>query len=112
MKATITRRSKNIGFGYTAGVEQGEHGLYVPAPTAPCITGTVRTILRDIEDDRNYRSFQGGTCYSSSWFVKIAGEWYRIKRDQYYHPADLLALNADEDGYLYKSIEIEIEKIN
>lgn len=110
MKTKINRRSKNIGFGYTAGVVQGEHGLFVPKPDYQYHTGTVKTILRDLQKDANYQSLQDGTIYTTAWFIKIDGIWYRVKKDQANHPIDIL-LNMPGEGYVNDSITLELENI-
>lgn len=110
MKAKINRQSRNIGFGYTAGALQGETGLYVPLPDYQYHTGTVKTILRDLEHDANFQSLKGGTVYTTAWFIKIEGTWYRVIKDQAKHPADILESNFDH-GFLYDSIELELEEV-
>ena len=111
MKTKITRKSKNVGFGYTAGAVQGEHGLYVPLPDYPTHTGTIKTVLRDLEFDGNYQYFQNGDIiYNTAWMVKIDGIWFRILKRQGPHPLDLLQKFSD-NKYLVDSVELEIEPI-
>lgn len=110
MKTKITRQSRNIGFGYTAGAVQGEKGLYVPLPDYQYHTGTVKSILRDLEKDANFQSLKNGTEYSTSWFVKVDGIWYRVVKEQENHPVDVLE-SAPGMGYLYQSIELELEEV-
>ena len=79
---TITRRSA-LGFGYNAGAVQGEHGLYVPAPTKPDHTGTFRQVTEAIDEDRTLASFHGGTYYTTAWFAKHNGAWCKIITEYY-----------------------------
>ena len=111
MKTRITRKSRNIGFGYNAGCEQYESGLYVPLPDYPYHTGTVKSILTALENDPNYQYFKNGdTIFNTAWFVKIDGKWFRILKRQGVHPVDLVQKFSD-NKYLVDSVELEIEQI-
>jgi hypothetical protein len=78
MNATITRKSK-IGFGYTSAVENDDFGnLRVCSTTRPDHVGTILQVNKSIQSDRTLASFQGGTYYSTAWFVKLNGKWNRI----------------------------------
>ncbi len=74
---TITRKSRNIGWGYTYWTPEHPEG-----PTKPEHTGTVKTVLDAIEADRSYQvERSGGTYLASSWFVKFGQAWYPCKFD-------------------------------
>lgn len=83
-KIAITRRSK-VGFGYNAGASQvwnksqTESRLEVDPTETPTHIGTFATVSKAIADDRTLRSFQGGTFYTTAWFVKVDGQWRKIK---------------------------------
>jgi hypothetical protein len=99
----ITRRTR-LGWGVNACCEQGEHGLIVPPPSKPDYFGTVKTLLAEIETDRYVQSL-GDTYHTSSWFVKVDGDWKRVKRHAYYGPADLL--NMREGVYDITAVDVE-----
>jgi hypothetical protein len=84
MKIEITRRSK-VGFGYTSAVENDEYGnLRVCAVTKPYHIGTILQVWNKIRSDRTLSSFRsGGTYYSTAWFVKRYGKWYKIVNDPF-----------------------------
>ena len=105
MKTIITRKSRNLGFGYTTGFD-GNKALM---PDYQDHTGTVRTILRDLERDINYECLQDGTIYAEAWFVKLDGIWYRVKQDSEYKPSDLLKSKTQKD-FFHDSIVVELEK--
>lgn len=76
---TITRKS-NVGFGYTSAVENDERGnLRVCEVFAPTHTGTILSVEKKISDDSALASYRGGTYYRWAWFVKIDGQWRKIK---------------------------------
>ena len=116
MKITITRRSK-VGFGYTASCIQGKHGLYVPEPDRPVHVGTVKTVSKQVDNDRTLKSFSsGGTCYSQAWFVKHAGKWYRIvdNGSMENNPIRLLDTCPDfyeDDKYYNSQLHVDVEEI-
>ncbi len=112
---TITRRSI-VGFGYTSAVENDERGnLQVCETVAPDHTGTIAQVQKAIDEDRTLRSFQGGTYYSTAWFVKVAGKWRKINtsesRSSMYLPQNLLdeAHPDDNKKYYLDSVNVEIE---
>ena len=100
----ITRRTK-LGWGYNAGCIQGEHGLYVPEPDSPDFVGTIKTLLRKIENCRDYQSL-GGTWHTTSFFVKVAKTWRRIVKNQYIGPVDLTN-SITVDGYDIDAVTVE-----
>lgn len=55
---TITRRSRNIGWGVNVTATQGEYGLYVKEPTKPDFVGTLKQVFTYISLDPFYRSLQ------------------------------------------------------
>lgn len=82
---SITRKSRNIGFGYTCWTPE-----HPEQPSQPDYTGTPKTVLDKIANDRTYKSFKsGGTYYTSQWFAKINGKWTPIKFDDGFNLADL-----------------------
>lgn len=114
-KITITRRSI-VGFGYTSAVENDERGnLKVCDTVAPIHTGTIAQVQKAIESDRTLRSFQGGTYYSTAWFVKISGKWRKINtsesRSSMYLPQNLLdeAHPDDNRKFYLDAVTVEIE---
>ena len=110
MRISINRRSKNIGFGYTTGMVETETGQHLLEPDYQYHTGTVKTILRDLETDVNYQSLQDGTNLNIAWFIKIDGIWYRVKKDQKSQPTDILLMEPG-NGFLNDSIMLELENV-
>lgn len=110
MKTTITRKSRNIGYGYSTNVQQGVNPngstyLYVTSPNAPDYTGTVNSICNKLQQDRLLQSLRsGGTSYAEAWFVKVDGRWHRITN---HTELDDLYVRYDEGGYLADSVEVE-----
>ena len=62
----ITRRSRNLGFGWTTHVEQTPTGLRVCEP-AIMVKGGIKACLAELEDSRRYTS--GGTCWRQQLWV-------------------------------------------
>jgi len=117
MNVTITRKSK-VGFGYTSAVENDERGnLKVSATTAPDHVGTILQVQKSIESDRTLSSFRSGTYYSTAWFVKIDGEWRKIKNtdENNYNLRDLTekvpsySYGRDEMKYSADAVTVEVE---
>lgn len=93
MKVTITRRSK-VGFGYETQPTGNDPWSILPT-TSPNHTGTVKTVLRKIEQDKYFESLQSGTYHTTAWFVRIGGYWRKLSEDNWQSPADLLGPHAD-----------------
>lgn len=114
--ARITRKSI-VGYGVNTNVENDERGNWRIADTDhPNYTGTIRQVLEQTENDPYLNSLNGGTFYSHSWFVKINGQWRKIKGNQMFSPADLLMSAKDYDWrgrlvdkFFQDSINVEIE---
>lgn len=97
---TITRKNRNLGFGYTSGCIQTPTGLKVADVEQPDYTGTVGQIMKAIADDRTLRSFEsGGTYYNTAWFIKVDGQWRKIINEQYRGPGDLMQQTQEPHGY-------------
>ncbi len=98
---TITRSTRNIGWGYTYWTPERPEG-----PREPEHTGTVRQVLDAIDNDRTYQvDRSGGTYLSESWFVKYNDRWYPCEF-KYEGPSDLLRSHK-ENGYIeYSADEI------
>ena len=117
MPTTQITRYSQLGFGYTSACKNDEHGnLRVCDVTEPQRTGTVKQISDANSKDRTLLSLQGGTFYTTAWFVKVGNEWRKVKGDQYMHPIDLLSWSTELDWrgakvkkYHKKSIVVEIE---
>ena len=91
MNVTITRKSRNIGFGYSTNVVNHEKGWRIEKPTAPNFTGTVRTVKQQIENDPTFNLVKKcGTFHNARWFVKVDGKWMAVEPDQYWHPLHLV----------------------
>jgi len=78
MTIQITRKTK-LGFGYTSACEQTESGLRVCEVEKPDYIGTIKQLQEAIENDKTLASWRGSTYYNTAWFVKINGEWTKIK---------------------------------
>jgi hypothetical protein len=74
---TVTRRNRNIGFGWTTVTRQTPRGLEVRDISTPSIIGTVKTVLAQIDEDVNYQSL-GLTYHRVQWFLKIDGAWRKV----------------------------------
>lgn len=100
----ITRRSI-VGYGYTSACENDDRGnLRVCATSKPLYTGTIKQVVKEIQEDRTLASYNSGTYYSEDWFVRVDGEWRKI--DGFYTPFSLL---DDRDGkYLRDSISVDL----
>jgi hypothetical protein len=88
MDIKITRKSRNLGAGYTTTTYDDN---------SPCVqpiyTGTPKQVLEALDDDMTLRSFQrGGTFHRIDWFAKIDGEWRRVVWDDFGRPRDLYEL--------------------
>jgi len=117
MNTTVTRRT-TVGFGYTSAVENDERGnLRVETTTAPDHTGTILQVEKAIESDRTLASFRSGTYYSTAWFIKINGEWRKVKNtdENNYNLRDLTAkvptygYGRDTMKYAADAVNIEVE---
>lgn len=105
---TVTRKSK-LGFGYTAGCIQGEHGLEVAEVTSPDYQGTIRQLDETIRNDRTLQSFKsGGTLYRTAWFVKIQGQWHKLIQD-FRHETVSDLLEKYENKFFCHTVEVELE---
>ena len=110
-KIAINRRT-TVGFGYTSACERGKHGLQVCEVEAPDHIGTIGQVSEAIDNDRTLASFHGGTYYRTAWFVKVDGQWLRVRDEQYLMPLDLLERedrSRASSPYEYQSIEVEVE---
>lgn len=112
---TVTRRTI-VGFGYTSAFERDENGnTRVCATTAPYHTGTVNQVIKAMSEDRELQSYQSGTYYTSAWFVKQNGRWFKVLKDQELSPVSILDEKEQWDGEKYvktfshDAIEIEVE---
>lgn len=66
---TITRRNRQIGFGWST-IPTG-NGTEIAAPTRPNYEGTVKQVLEERRVDRNLRAIQsGGVFMNAGWFFK------------------------------------------
>lgn len=102
----ITRKNRNIGFGWTTATSQTPTCLDVQEVDAPDYTGTVKTVLDQINSDANYQSL-GGTCHRDQWFAKISGEWRKINFLD--SPHDLYNTGwVGGDKYLANSVDAKI----
>jgi hypothetical protein len=86
---TITKRT-TVGFGYNASVEQcwnssqTQSWLQVCDVDEPTYTGTVKTVKKQLNGDRELRSYyNNGTFYRTAWFIKVRGEWRKVT-DQWF----------------------------
>lgn len=60
MYTFLTRRTRGIGWGYA---------YHPQRPTAPDYTGTIRTVLREIENNRPYQAAcESGRQIHTQWF--------------------------------------------
>lgn len=120
MNTTITRRSK-VGFGYNTSASQvwnksqTQSFLQVDETTRPYHTGTILSVQQAIQNDRTFQGLRSGTYYTSAWFVKINGQWRRIK-DTNENTFELFALTSETDpnertflGRRYWKNEITVE---
>jgi len=104
----ITRKNRNIGWGYTCWTPE-----HPEPPTSPDYTGTVKTVLDAIAADRTYASYRsGGTYHTSQWFAKLNGRWYPAEFE-FLFPADLYITapvgQFGETEHLYNTITAVIE---
>jgi len=79
METKITNRSL-VGWDYNSSPTDAPNGGYIfEQPTSPCHKGTIKNVTAAIQNDRNFQAHKsGGGGYSSAWFVKVGGKWYRI----------------------------------
>lgn len=104
MNEKITLRSK-VGWEYNTTPSNDENGNWkIEPPEKPYYVGTIRSVTKMIQDDRNFQAMKsGGTFYNSRWFLRRKGKWLAI--------ADI---NVGEkigdllDGW-YKEIMFEVE---
>jgi len=109
MKRTIeiTRKNRNIGWGWQCWTPE-----HPEPPAKPDYTGTVKTIIRAIANDRTFQSL-GGTYYTTQWFIKLDGHWYPFEWDAGYPDWLYQPYARDPWGnsvYLYDGIYVEIEE--
>ena len=109
MLTIITRRSR-IGFGWNT-TPTGE-GTRICATTYPDIIGTPKIVMAKKNKDPVYRSIRNGTYHTTAWFVRVGGEWKKIKPAYYGDSIEdrFDELYYDDPGYRRNRIEIEIEQ--
>lgn len=107
MTTTKVTRKTIVGFGYTSACENDESGwLRNCATTAPCHTGTLKSINQKIRDDLTLRSFTN-TYYSSAWFIRVAGQWRKVIDPCFGDKVDDL-YEADYRGNTADAVYVEI----
>jgi len=102
----ITRKSRNLGWNYATWTPE-----YPDKPTAPCYTGTAKTVLDAIASDRTFASLRD-TYHTTQWFVKLNGSWHPAKFI-FEDPSDLYITGPvgpyGETDYMADSITATIE---
>lgn len=75
IRITITRRTK-LGYNYTASQP-------LETPIKPYHIGTWKTINERMHNDLTLESFRGsGVYWTSAWFVRYQGEWWRVRDER------------------------------
>lgn len=101
---TVTRRTRNLGYGSTSQPVRGSHGtLVIDSVDAPEVTGTARQILKVHADEVRRNS---GHDWAAQLFVggrRVVG----LHRIEF---ADLQLLTTrDGDRYLADSVTLTVE---
>ncbi len=103
----ITRKSRNLGWNYATWTPE-----HPEKPTAPCYTGTAKTILDAIAADRTFASLHG-TYHTTQWFIRLNGRWYPAEFGDFENPRDLYISGPvgpyGETDYMTNSITATIE---
>jgi hypothetical protein len=75
----ITLRSK-VGWEYSTTPSNDENGNWkIEPPEKPYFIGTIRTVTKMIQDDKNFQAMKsGGTYYNSRWFLRRNNKWLAI----------------------------------
>lgn len=102
----ITRKSRNLGWNFATWTPE-----HPEKPTAPCYTGTAKTVLDAIASDRTFASLRD-TYHTTQWFVKLNGSWHPAKFI-FEDPSDLYITGPvgpyGETDYMADSITATIE---
>ena len=92
------KRTSRVGFGWTALVDRSGNLHEIEKPD---YVGTVKTVVEKLYKDKNYLSLNG-TYHRDQWFVRINGEWHKIK----FEGTPMSLYWAEDDGeYLMDRIE-------
>jgi hypothetical protein len=107
MIVRITNKTRKLGWGWTCGAVQGEHGLYVPQPDKPDYVGTVKQIYEEMHNDRTLQSIKsGGTYWNYAWFYKGKRITDMLQSDGWYQFDDKYCM---DDYSLRRGIVIRTE---
>ena len=104
MKVKVSRHSK-MGWGYTTSVANDGDGWRLEAVTKPDYTGTIKQVLKNINDDLNFQSLNG-TYYNSRWFVKNNGRWVVLPNDARAQLNQLM-YTLPSGKHIYKDITLD-----
>jgi hypothetical protein len=110
--AEVTRKSRNIGCGYTCTVHQTEKGLRVDKVEKPGYVGTYKTVCDKMDADRTLASIRsGGTYWDYQWFIKLKGTWYPIDEgeansENSYELSTLMNYYPCDNHVVHLSIEV------
>ena len=115
MKVTITRRSK-LGFGYNTQPKNNDGYPEIESTNMPDYVGTIKQVVNMIDIDKTFQSVKsGGTWYTTAWFVKISGHWYKLDFSNTWKvPGQLLDKYPDGNGkwvYIDDSLDFDAEKV-
>jgi hypothetical protein len=71
-------RSRKFGWNWTC-TPTGRDAYSIETPSHPSVTGTIKQIGQEIDNDRTFRSIKsGGTFYNTAWFYdgkRIVATW-------------------------------------